>query len=278
VLGTNGVNSLEMASAYGTIASGGLRVTPVPVLSVTDPQGNVLWEANPRPKQVLSPQVAAAAGGILQDAVLYGTGTAANIGRPQLGKTGTASDHTNAWFVGAIPQLVAAVWVGYPEGQISMEPPRTRITVFGGTWPAQIWRLFMVHATRGLPARGFPTPQVDYVDVAVDVTQDRLCLPNRYTLPQNVEILSFIEGTEPTRICELPDSLQLVVVPSVIGQRQSEAIARLENAGFYVEVEVIESTQPPGTVIGQIPSAGTSAYQTSTITITVSKALSSSGG
>ena len=278
VLGTNGVNSLEMASAYGTIASGGLRVAPVPVLSVTDAEGNVLWVANPHPRQVVSPQVAAATGGILQDAVLYGTGTAANIGRPQLGKTGTASDHTNAWFVGAIPQLVAAVWVGYPEGQISMEPPRTRITVFGGTWPAQIWRLFMLGATRGLPPRAFPTPQVDYIDVAVDVTQDHNCLPNRYTLPQNVEVLSFIEGTEPTKICELPDSLQLVVVPSVIGLPQSAATTRLQHAGFYIEVEVIESTQPPGTVIGQSPSAGTSAYQTSTITITVSRAPDPAGG
>lgn len=277
VLGTNGVNSLEMASAYGTIASGGLRVTPVPIESVTDARGEVLWEANPRPKQVLHPQVAAAASDILQDAVLFGTGTAANIGRPQLGKTGTASDHTNAWFVGAVPQLVAAVWVGYPEGQIPMEPPRTRITVFGGTWPAQIWRLFMQHAVQGLPSRGFPTPAVDYIDVAVDITQSPLCLPNRFTLPQNLDVLSFIEGTEPTRTCRLPDSLQLVPLPSVVGLTQAAATNRLEFAGFYVEVEVVESTQPPGTVIGQGPSAGTSAYQTSTVTITVSRAPPNDG-
>jgi penicillin-binding protein 1A len=275
VLGTNGVNSLEMASAYGTIASGGLRVAPVPVLSVTDSEGNVVWEADPNPKQVLSPQVAAAAGSILQDAVLYGTGTAANIGRPQIGKTGTASDHTNAWFVGAIPQLVAAVWVGYPEGQIPMEPPRTRITVFGGTWPAQIWRLFMLHATRGLPPRGFPTPEVDYVDVAVDITQQPICLPNRYTLPENIEVLSFIEGTAPTETCRSPDSLQLIPIPSVVGLPQSTATARLQQAGFFVEVEVVESTQPPGIVVGQDPAAGISAYQTSTITIAVSKAPTS---
>jgi penicillin-binding protein 1A len=272
VLGTNGVNSLEMASAYGTIASGGLRVAPIPIQSVVDAHGDVLWEADPNPKQVLHPQVAAAAGDILQEAVLFGTGTAANIGRPQLGKTGTAADHTNAWFIGAVPQLVAAVWVGYPQGQIAMEPPRTRITVFGGTWPAQIWRLFMLRAVRGLPARGFPTPAVDYIDVAVDVTQDPLCLPNRFTLPQNVDVLSFIEGTEPTKTCKLPDSLQLVPVPSVVGLPQSTATNRLEQAGFFVEVQVVESTQPPGTVIGQTPSAGTSAYQTSTVTITVSKA------
>ena len=63
------------------------------------------------------------ANGILNEAVLFGTGTAANIGRPQIGKTGTAMDHSDAWFVGAIPQMVASVWIGYPQGQIRMEPP-----------------------------------------------------------------------------------------------------------------------------------------------------------
>jgi penicillin-binding protein 1A len=253
-------------------------VTPTPVLSVEDADGDILWEANPRPRQVVRPQVAAAASGILRDVVLYGTGTAANVGRPQIGKTGTAADHTNAWFVGAIPQLVSAVWVGYPEGQIPMEPPRSRITVYGGTWPAQIWRLFMVHAIKGLPVRSFPTPRVDFVDVAVDVSQDQLCLPSRFTLPQNIEVLSFIEGTEPKRICQLPDSFQMVEIPSVVGLPQSAATTRLAQAGFYVDVQMVDSTQPPGTVVGQSPSAGTSAYQTSTITITVARVPTSTDG
>ena len=86
------------------------------------------------------------------------TGRAASaiIGRPQIGKTGTGDTHTNAWFVGAIPQLTAAVWVGFHEGLIPMEPPRTRITVFGGTWPAQIWRLVHAEGGRGLAGAGLP--------------------------------------------------------------------------------------------------------------------------
>ena len=75
----------------------------------------------------------------------------------QIGKTGTDDNHDNAWFVGAVPQLAAAVWVGFHEGN-PMEPP-TRITVFGGTWPAQIWRLLMQRATTTLPAEPFPTPR-----------------------------------------------------------------------------------------------------------------------
>jgi penicillin-binding protein 1A len=277
VLGTNGTNSLSMAAAYDTLATGGQRVNPVPVVSVADAQGRVMWQASPKPKQVVDPDVASVANDILQEAVSYGTGRSAIIGRPQIGKTGTGDTHTNAWFVGAIPQLTAAVWVGFGEGLIPMEPPRTRITVFGGTWPAQIWRLFMIRAAAGLPVRDFPTPEVGYVSVAVDVTQDPACLPNAYTLPQNIDTLEFISGTEPTKTCSTPNKVQSVPVPSVIGMDQASAEAALEEAGFYVEVEVASSTQPGGTVISQNPPAGTSAQQTSTVTITVALSQSPSG-
>ncbi|HEX2422747.1 MAG TPA: transglycosylase domain-containing protein, partial [Actinomycetota bacterium] len=116
VLGSNEANTLEMASAYGTLATGGRRVDPLPVVTVSDANGDLLWQADPRPQQVVSPDVAAAADGILQDAVLYGTGTAANIGRPQIGKTGTDDNHDNAWFIGSVPQLTAAIWVGFHQG------------------------------------------------------------------------------------------------------------------------------------------------------------------
>jgi penicillin-binding protein 1A len=269
VLGTNESNTLEMASAYGTLATGGRHVNPVPVISITDPQGRVVWQADPRPKQVIEPQVATTAADILQDAVSYGTGRNAIIGRPQLGKTGTADTHTNAWFVGAIPQLTAAVWVGFHEGSIPMEPPVTRITVFGGTWPAQIWRLFMLRAASGLPERDFPTPEVGYVSVAVDVTQSPSCLPNAYTLPQHIDTLQFFEGTEPTKVCATPTEVQSVPVPSVIGLDGETAGDTLEEAGFFVDVREAPSTQPAGTVISQRPAAGTRASQTSVITITV---------
>lgn len=270
VLGTNEVNTLEMASAYGTLATGGLRARPVPVSRITDARGAILWEADTTPERVLDPQVTSVANEILNEAVLYGTGTAANIGRPQIGKTGTAMDHADAWFVGAIPQMVGAIWIGYPQGQFRMEPPRTRITVYGGTWPAQIWRLLMLEAARGLPVMEFPNPDVGSVAVAVDATQQPYCLPNPFTLPQNIQTLEFTAETEPTKVCTTPSTLQQVAVPSTIGTSEALAIDGLTEAGFYVEVTTAPSTQPNGTVILQIPSAGTEAYQTSTVTITVS--------
>jgi membrane peptidoglycan carboxypeptidase len=260
-----------MASAYGTLATGGRHVHPLPVVRIADADGDLIWEAQPKPKQVVEPQVAADAADILQDVVTVGTGTAATIGRPQIGKTGTDEDHANAWFVGAVPQLAAAVWVGYLEGEVPMEPPRTRLTVFGGTWPAQIWRLTMLRATAGMPVMGFPTPSVDYLTVEVDVTQDPYCLPNRYTLPQNIETLRFIQGTEPLDECTQPDGVQRVIVPSTVGFLQLDAMTQLREAGFYVEVELVDSTQPPGTVVYQNPPGGTSETQTSTVRLSVAQ-------
>ncbi|HSL11490.1 MAG TPA: transglycosylase domain-containing protein [Actinomycetota bacterium] len=272
VLGANEANTLEMAAAYGTLATGGRLAHPLPVTRITDARGDVVWEADPKPKQVVEPQVAAEAVDILNDVVTFGTGAAATIGRPQIGKTGTDEDHANAWFVGAVPQLAAAVWVGYLEGEVPMEPPRTRNTVFGGTWPAQIWRLTMLRATAGLSVMGFPTPSIDHLAVAVDVTQDPYCLPNRYTLPQNIETLRFIEGTEPLEECAEPDSLERVIVPSTVGFLQLDAMSQLRDAGFYVEVELVESTQPAGTVVYQKPAGGTSEEQTSTVRLSVAQA------
>jgi penicillin-binding protein 1A len=273
VLGANEANTLEMATAFGTLATGGQRVDPVPVITVADADGNILWQADPRPEQVIDPPVAAAANDILQDAVRFGTGNAATIDRPQIGKTGTDDANVNAWFVGSVPQLTAAIWVGFHEGQIPMVPPRTRTTVYGGTWPAQIWRLLMARSTASMPIEFFPTPEVDYVEVAVDITKQPPCLPNAYTLPQHIDTVHLVSGTEPTETCAQPSSLQEVIVPSVVGLARPEAADALEAAGFYVRVEAAASTQPEGTVISQSPTGGTHELQTGTVVITVAQPI-----
>ena len=79
---------------------------------------------------------------ILEDNVLYGTGTRAAFGRPAAGKTGTTDQHADAWFVGYTPDLATAVWMGYTGGEIPMENVHG-ISVSGGSFPAEIWRLFM---------------------------------------------------------------------------------------------------------------------------------------
>ncbi len=276
VLGSNEVNTLEMASAYGTLAFGGAHVQPTPVIRIETADGRVLYEAPRRAVQVVDPAVASVAVDVLEKVVQYGTGTAARLYRPQFGKTGTEDLYRDAWFVGAVPQLVAAVWVGFPQGQISMEPPRTRIRVYGGTWPAQIWHAFMYNATRRLPVRDFPEPEggVRYVTVRIDVTQG--CLANPYTPPANIRTVRFIAGTEPTEVCTEPSTYQYLTVPSVVGMPWEEAERALEAAGFHVAVEPVLADATPGTVVAQDPAAGSRALQTSTVTISVVEAASPS--
>jgi penicillin-binding protein 1A len=272
VLGANEVSTLEMATAYGTLAFGGQHIQPTPVVKIETADGEVLYEGTANPKQVVAPSIASVAVEILKGVVQSGTGTAANIGRPQFGKTGTEDLYRDAWFVGAIPQLVTAVWVGFPQGQISMQYPNTRITVFGGTWPAQIWHAFMANAVNHIPIRDFPTPTggVDYVSVKIDITQG--CLANPFTPPSNVKTMQFIAGTEPTKVCKEPSSNQYLTVPSVVGMMQSEAAGALRAAGFNVAVRTVTSSQPAGTVVAQDPGGGTQAQMTSTVTISVAGA------
>jgi hypothetical protein len=150
-----------------------------------------------------------------------------------------------------------------------MQYPTTRIKVFGGTWPAQIWHAFMYNATKRIPIRDFPQPQggVEYITVKIDITQG--CIANPFTPPGNIRSMQFIAGTEPTRICKEPTYYQYLTVPSVIGMKQSEAVSVLRGAGFNVAVELVSSSQPAGTVVAQDPDGGTQAQMTSTVTISV---------
>ena len=169
VLGTENVTVLEMANAYGTLANRGIRVPPIFVSLVTDAGGNVLFEAPMDRTRAIEEESADQVSYALQQVVKRGTGTGAQIGRPVAGKTGTAEEYRDAWFVGYTPQVVAAVWVGYPQEQLSMVPPTTPLTVTGGSWPADIWRTYMSEATADLEELDFhppPTKVAAYLSAA----------------------------------------------------------------------------------------------------------------
>lgn len=159
VLGTESVTVLEMASAYGTLANRGVHIDPVLITRIVGPDGGLIYESQPLNAPVLEPAVADQVTYALRQVVERGTGTAARLGRPVAGKTGTAEDYGDAWFVGYTPQLVTAVWVGFVGGQIPMVPPRTPFRVAGGSWPTEIWHDFMAVATEGLPVERFTEPE-----------------------------------------------------------------------------------------------------------------------
>src|SRR5207245_4792619 len=86
------------------------------------------------------------------------TGTAANIGRPDAGKTGTATDFRNAWFVGYTPELATAVWMGYRDANRAMRGVHGVALVTGGSLPATIWSTYMKAVLAGVPASTFAPP------------------------------------------------------------------------------------------------------------------------
>jgi penicillin-binding protein 1A len=269
ILGTNPVNPLEMASAYGTLATNGAHTRPIAITRIQDAAGNVLAQNRPRLEQVVNPAVAWVTTEILKKVVQSGTGTAAALDRPAAGKTGTGQEWRDAWFAGYVPQLAAAVWVGFPQGGIEMVAPRTRLPhVTGGSWPAQIWHAFMVRAVQGLPAPDFPRPQFGYITVKIDFT--RGCLPNQFTPPQVIREVRYPAGTQPRERCTEPKEPQLLPVPSVVGLSLEEAQATLQANGFGSSVnEEYAPGQAPGSVLSQDPGPGQDAYMGTAIDLVV---------
>lgn len=159
---TRGVTPMEMASAYGTIASGGIHNPPVTVNSVQNEAGATVWEPDRLGERAIEEPVAVAASKVLHDVVERGTGTAAKFGPWAAGKTGTTQSYRDAWFVGYSGDVATAVWVGFAEGQVAMENVRG-IRVTGGTYPAKIWARFMSAALPHLSAPVAPPAAADPV-------------------------------------------------------------------------------------------------------------------
>jgi membrane peptidoglycan carboxypeptidase len=148
-LGAVGVTPLEMAGAFSTFASNGWYSDPTVIVRVTDSNGNVLLDNTPKPRQILDPWSSASLNNVLQGVISSGTGKNADIGRPAAGKTGTTSSERDIWFVGYVPQLATAVWVGNDDNS----PIGGGAT--GGVYVAPIWRDFMLQALRNEPVQSF---------------------------------------------------------------------------------------------------------------------------
>jgi penicillin-binding protein 1A len=148
-----GVTPLEMANGSATLANGGIRNTPRAVTRVEFPNGDVDEPEEGERQRVFSDGVAYEVTDILKGVIEGGTGTAANIGCPAAGKTGTTDDFTDAWFVGYTPKLSTAVWVGHPNARSTLGG-----SAFGGTLAAPIWHDYMLTA-KGDFCEDFPAPE-----------------------------------------------------------------------------------------------------------------------
>ena len=180
---------------------------------------------------------------VIRQVVERGTAVNARIGRPVAGKTGTGQAWRDAWFVGYTPQMSTAVWVGFPERQRSMVPPTSRIRVTGGSWPAQIWQLYMTKALASLPIVDFARPGS----------------------------LSAGAATSTTTSSTLPEiDRDSIAMPNVVGAPEEDAAAMLIRQGFEVaRRRAYNEEYPPGFVVASDPRAGTMLSKGSYVVITV---------
>ena len=143
-LGVSDLSPLEHASAFGAFATKGYRVEPTPITRVENYTGDVLLEqpSQPRAAQVLSQDAANKMYQMLRNVVENGTGRPVGNALPGMeiiGKTGTTSNNNDVWFMGASPQLVCAVWMGYDR-------PRELVGSSGGRWSGPAFADFMRQA------------------------------------------------------------------------------------------------------------------------------------
>ena len=197
-LGSGQVSVLDIASAYATLANHGTSIEPTTIRRITLADGSTLRPVQRTIEGAMSPGNAYLLTKVLEQVIQRGTGTAAQIDRPAAGKTGTTNLYVDAWFAGYTPDLVAAVWVGYPQGSIPMTSVHG-IRVFGGTFPAQIWRAFMFEAHEGLPVRRFTLPRSELVTVDIDPITGLLAAP---WCPG--ERVTMLRQLAPVEVCPVP--------------------------------------------------------------------------
>jgi membrane peptidoglycan carboxypeptidase len=261
-----------MARAYATFAQRRNRIDGsilgnVPRAITTGRQATM---TTPRAARVLSPTKTAILNSILQKVVTEGTGHSARApDRPVAGKTGTTENYGDAWFVGYVPQLVVAVWVGYPRELKPMMTEYHGDPVAGGTFPAEIWQ--HVHGEGAAVPHDDPSrsrPRTSRTGHRGGRLPGR-ALQSTTELPFAAErALLRRPGAEPTANCK-PNEVE---VPDVVGQSVSAATARLTGSRCRLDqYQDRQAGEKLNVVLAQKPEKGRlSAYDH--VTLIVAKA------
>lgn len=204
-LGAQAFTPVEVATAYSTLARGGVRMDNVLIRRITDSNDKVLEVNRSVPKQALPERHVAQLVDIMKEVVQYGTGALAKIpGRIIAGKTGTADGGRDIWFTGFTPEFVATIWAGNEKNKEVL----SRYATGGGT-PAWVWREFATnyYKERPSPARNFSFSE-NFTTVLVDPLTGLLATEHT----KNPVAKRFVPGTQPKRYAPTPDIARAGVV------------------------------------------------------------------
>lgn len=199
-LGSFEVSPLELAAAYATLASGGIRRPPFPLTAVVGADGEALPTETPRGEEAIDPRAAFLVTHALQGVVDRGTGRSVRdegILFPVAGKTGTTDGYRDSWFVGYTPDLVCAVWVGYDSGR------DTGLT--GASGALRIWTRFV----RALYPAGGPPPFPVPAGVTIAEIDPESGFLATTACPETF-VEAFPERLAPTQTCPLHPAHPLV--------------------------------------------------------------------
>ncbi len=178
ILGSLGVHPIDIASAYATVADGGVYHAPSFVDHISDRSGSVVFRGASKGRRVFSTQIAAEVELCLNAVVSSGTGTAAALyNRPVAGKTGTTNGPTDAWFNGFVPQLEATVWMGNPQSTRNVIVGGT--PVYGGMYPTRTWHDFMQVALASTPVQQFVPVDYAALPSAKYITSPQLAIDDK---------------------------------------------------------------------------------------------------
>jgi membrane peptidoglycan carboxypeptidase len=194
VLGTASPSGLDVANAYATFASSGVRATTTFINQVVGPNGGVLYERSTDTTAAFDSDTANTVTYALNKTVMVGTALAArDLQRPAAAKTGTTDDNKSAWFAGYTPDLATAVLMAKEDAEgmpISMSGTGGLDTVTGGSFPAAIWTAYMAGALEGTPVAQFPAPPAgvnDKLDCPMVLPEDGTQIPMGCPTPGVVE-------------------------------------------------------------------------------------------
>jgi penicillin-binding protein 1A len=199
-LGAAEVIPVELVAAYAAFANGGRTVKPSLLRRVEDSRGRVVYEHRLEGRQAISPEAAFLTTSLMRDVVDHGTARSVRAaglpyGVPAAGKTGTTNEAADVWFVGATPDVVAGVWLGFDR------PQRILANTGGGGLAAPVWgRAMAEHYQRRAHPPEWTAPS-QLVTARVDRTSGALATPE--CPEEGVTTEYFIAGTEPVEYCHL---------------------------------------------------------------------------